>query len=68
MLTEVIREFGPSSETNGLLGRVYKDRWEEARRPDAAWRPRGYAQARDRQLSAAASRPTGATPIPASTR
>jgi tetratricopeptide (TPR) repeat protein len=38
VLKEVIAEFGPSSETNGLLGRVYKDRWEVAkkdRRPEA---------------------------------
>jgi hypothetical protein len=27
ILKEVIAEFGPSSETNGLLGRIYKDRW-----------------------------------------
>jgi hypothetical protein len=27
VLKEVIAEFGPSSETNGLLGRIYKDRW-----------------------------------------
>jgi hypothetical protein len=30
MLQGIITEYGPSSETNGLLGRVYKDRWEEA--------------------------------------
>lgn len=30
VLKEVIEEFGPSSETNGLLGRVYKDRWDRA--------------------------------------
>jgi hypothetical protein len=38
VLKEVIAEFGPSSETNGLLGRIYKDRWELARqerRPEA---------------------------------
>jgi hypothetical protein len=29
-LVNVIEEKGPSSETNGLLGRVYKDRWEDA--------------------------------------
>jgi hypothetical protein len=29
-LLEVLREHGPSSETYGLLGRVYKDRWEAA--------------------------------------
>jgi hypothetical protein len=31
VLKLVIAEFGPSSETNGLLGRIYKDRWEIAR-------------------------------------
>jgi hypothetical protein len=31
VLKQVIAEFGPSSETNGLLGRIYKDRWEIAR-------------------------------------
>ena len=30
VLLELIRERGPSSETYGLLGRVYKDRWEIA--------------------------------------
>jgi hypothetical protein len=38
VLKGVIEEFGPSSETNGLLGRIYKDRWDiarEAKRPDA---------------------------------
>jgi tetratricopeptide (TPR) repeat protein len=28
-LRELIAEHGPSSETNGLLGRVYKDLWED---------------------------------------
>jgi hypothetical protein len=31
VLKEVIAEFGPSSETNGLLGRIYKDRWAKAK-------------------------------------
>jgi hypothetical protein len=31
VLRELIAERGPSSETNGILGRVYKDRWDEAR-------------------------------------
>ena len=31
VLLELIAEHGASSETNGLLGRVYKDLWEEAR-------------------------------------
>jgi hypothetical protein len=38
VLKGVIEQFGPSSETNGLLGRIYKDRWEiarEAKRPEA---------------------------------
>jgi tetratricopeptide (TPR) repeat protein len=38
VLKGVIDEFGPSSETNGLLGRIYKDRWEAAKgegRPEA---------------------------------
>ena len=38
VLKDVIAEFGPSSETNGLLGRVYKDRWDIAKqekRPEA---------------------------------
>jgi hypothetical protein len=34
VLEAVIAEFGPSSETNGLLGRIYKDRWEKAKKED----------------------------------
>ncbi len=30
MLQEVIQQIGPSSETEGLLGRIYKDLWQEA--------------------------------------
>jgi hypothetical protein len=30
----VIAEFGPSSETNALLGRIYKDRWDLAKAED----------------------------------
>ncbi len=30
ILLDLIKQFGPSSETNALLGRVYKDRWERA--------------------------------------
>jgi len=30
VLTDLIEDRGPSSETLGILGRVYKDRWEEA--------------------------------------
>jgi hypothetical protein len=30
VLEHLIREIGPNPETYGLLGRIYKDRWEEA--------------------------------------
>jgi tetratricopeptide (TPR) repeat protein len=30
VLTELVDERGPSSETLGILGRVYKDQWEDA--------------------------------------
>jgi hypothetical protein len=36
VLTHLIEVKGPSSETNGLLGRVYKDRWDTARRRNAS--------------------------------
>jgi len=32
ILTELIRTHGPSSETNGILGRVYKDQWLKAKK------------------------------------
>jgi hypothetical protein len=35
VLKGVLAEFGPSSETNGLLGRVYKDQWEAAKKNGA---------------------------------
>ena len=41
-LKEVIDEFGANSETNGLLGRVYKDRWDEARTAGRAIEAKGY--------------------------
>jgi hypothetical protein len=31
VLTDLIRTQGPSSETNGILGRVYKDQWLKAK-------------------------------------
>jgi tetratricopeptide (TPR) repeat protein len=34
VLSEVIAEFGASSETNALLGRIYKDRWDLAKAED----------------------------------
>ena len=42
VLTEVMREFGASSETNGLLGRVYKDLWENARKAGRDLEARGH--------------------------
>ena len=36
ILEDLIRRRGPSSETYGLLGRVYKDRWDDARGDDPA--------------------------------
>src|SRR6185312_14267395 len=42
VLSEVITEFGASSETNGLLGRVYKDLWEGAKKAGRDLEARGY--------------------------
>lgn len=42
MLQEVIAEHGSSSETHGLLGRVYKDRWEDALKAGHTTVARGY--------------------------
>ncbi len=42
VLLEVIKEFGPNSETNGLLGRVYKDLWEKAKKDGQRIPARGY--------------------------
>lgn len=42
VLTELIQEHGPSSETHGLLGRVYKDRWEDALHSGNSAVARGY--------------------------
>jgi hypothetical protein len=63
VLREVIDEFGPSSETNALLGRIYKDRWRAAK---ASPRPARCSRIRSKPISPA-SKPIGATPIPAST-
>jgi hypothetical protein len=41
VLLEVIDDHGPSSETLGLLGRVYKDRWE-AERDGSVLRAEGH--------------------------
>ncbi len=50
VLTEVIAEFGPSSETNALLGRIYKDRWDRAKKEGLPEASRA-AQERDQRLS-----------------
>ena len=42
VLSEVIGESGASSETNGLLGRVYKDLWEGARKTGRDLEARGH--------------------------
>ena len=42
VLKEVIALRGPSSETNGLLGRVYKDRWEAEQKAGNALAARGW--------------------------
>lgn len=42
VLQQVIESQGPSSETNGLLGRVYKDRWTEAQRAGDRLGARGH--------------------------
>jgi tetratricopeptide (TPR) repeat protein len=41
VLLELIESRGPSSETNGILGRVYKDRWQAARDAGRAIQARG---------------------------
>ncbi|HKA43233.1 MAG TPA: TRAFs-binding domain-containing protein [Burkholderiales bacterium] len=41
VLLEVIARHGASSETNGILGRVYKDRWEAAVKAGEAVSARG---------------------------
>jgi tetratricopeptide (TPR) repeat protein len=41
VLTTLIEERGPSSETYGILGRVYKDRWEAAQKAGDTFLARG---------------------------
>ncbi len=41
VLTELIANRGPSSETCGILGRVYKDRWEAAAKAGQTAQARG---------------------------
>ncbi|HBL27530.1 MAG TPA: DUF4071 domain-containing protein, partial [Acidobacteria bacterium] len=42
VLQDLIEERGPSSETFGLLGRVYKDRWEGAVKENRKIQARGF--------------------------
>lgn len=42
VLQGVVDEQGPSSETCGLIGRIYKDRWVEARTEDNPYLAQGY--------------------------
>jgi hypothetical protein len=42
MLTELIDERGPSSETNALLGRIHKDRWTKALKAGDSFAARGH--------------------------
>jgi tetratricopeptide (TPR) repeat protein len=42
VLKQVISEHGHSSETDGILGRVYKDRWENAEKSGDALAARGF--------------------------
>jgi hypothetical protein len=41
-LEALVEEMGPNSETNGLIGRVYKDLWDEARKAGNHVRAAGY--------------------------
>jgi tetratricopeptide (TPR) repeat protein len=42
VLLKLIEERGPSSETCGILGRVYKDQWEAATKSGNAFLAKGY--------------------------
>ena len=42
ILEEIIAEQGPSSETCGLIGRVYKDKWTEAHQAGREAEAKGY--------------------------
>ena len=43
-LLELIKARGPSSETYGILGRVYKDQWDEARNGKSTFLARGLLE------------------------
>jgi tetratricopeptide (TPR) repeat protein len=42
LLAALIKEFGQNSETNGLLGRIYKDKWAEAKAASKEFEASGY--------------------------
>lgn len=42
VLEEIIDEHGPSSETYGLIGRIYKDQWVEAKQKNEELLASGY--------------------------
>jgi tetratricopeptide (TPR) repeat protein len=42
VLLKLLEERGPSSETCGILGRVYKDQWEDATKSGNAFLAKGY--------------------------
>ena len=63
-LKQIIADFGPSSETNSLLGRVYKDRWEDARKANDQLRARGELETRHRRLSRGIFEAGLARPLP----
>jgi tetratricopeptide (TPR) repeat protein len=44
VLNQLIEERGPSSETLGILGRVYKDRWDDANKAGDRVAAEGYLQ------------------------
>lgn len=44
VLLRLIEERGPSSETYGILGRVYKDRWEAAVKAGESFKARGLLE------------------------
>ena len=64
VLRQLLETRGPSSETYGILGRVYKDRWEAAAKAGDRARSRAGCSSKRSTRTSKASRPTGATPIP----
>jgi len=44
VLLDLLKARGPSSETYGILGRVYKDKWEDAKTANDTFGARGFLQ------------------------